>query len=253
MLSYPSTIPLSSSTLRYLADLLRGQRRRLNSPWRRLSAHRQSLLVLAHLRNGDTYERLACGFAIGVATVCRYVHEVVDLLADQAPSLRAVMSRMAFSRSNYLVLDGTVVPSNRITAYDRMYYSGKHHHHGLNVQGLIDHTGQLVWVSEGLPGSVHDLAAARTHQVLSACQRADLVVLADKGYHGDNCGALTPYRGRALPGSAHAANKAHAHIRGQGERGFATLTTWHILDTLRCCLRRAARYPQAILALELES
>lgn len=216
MLSCPSTIPLSSSTLRYLADLLRGQRRRISSPWRRLSAHRQALLVLAHLRNGDTYERLACGFAIGVATVCRYVHEVVGLLADRAPSLRAALTRMAFSRSNYLVLDGTVVPSNRIAAYDRTYYSGKHRHHGLNVQGLIDHYGQRVWISEGLPGSVHDLAAARTHQVLSACQRADLVVLADKGYQGANCGALASYRGRALSDSAHAANKAYAQVRGQG-------------------------------------
>lgn len=58
-------------------------------------------------------------------------------------------------------------------------------------------------------------------------------MLTDKGYQGDNCGAITPYRRRALPDSAHAANKAHAQVRGQGERGFATLTTWHILDKLR--------------------
>lgn len=108
--------------------------------------------MLAHLRNGDIYERLACGFAIGISTVCRYVHEVVELLADRAPSLRAAMSWMAFTWSNYLVLDGTVVPSRRIAAYDRMYYSGKHRHHGLNVQGLIDHTGQFVWVWRGLAG-----------------------------------------------------------------------------------------------------
>jgi hypothetical protein len=39
------------------------------------------LLVLAHLRCGNTYSRLAAGFGVGVATVHRYVAELVDLLA----------------------------------------------------------------------------------------------------------------------------------------------------------------------------
>ncbi|GGQ79113.1 hypothetical protein GCM10010166_56310 [Couchioplanes caeruleus subsp. azureus] len=38
------------------------------SRWRRLDAGRQALLVLAYLRNGDTYTRLAAGFEVGVAT-----------------------------------------------------------------------------------------------------------------------------------------------------------------------------------------
>jgi DDE superfamily endonuclease len=40
-----------------------------------------ALLVLAHLRNGDTYAWLAAGFRMGNVTVCRYVRETVDLLA----------------------------------------------------------------------------------------------------------------------------------------------------------------------------
>jgi hypothetical protein len=40
-------------------------------------------LAFAHLRNGDPYARLACGFEIGVATAWRYVREAVDLLACQ--------------------------------------------------------------------------------------------------------------------------------------------------------------------------
>ena len=41
--------------------------------------------MLAHLRNGDTYARLAAGFGIGIATVYRYIREALDLLAAQAP------------------------------------------------------------------------------------------------------------------------------------------------------------------------
>ncbi|GAA2418920.1 hypothetical protein GCM10010404_91880 [Nonomuraea africana] len=47
--------------------------------WRRLDPSRQALLVLAHLRNGDTYARLAAGFAIGTSTAWRYVREAAAL------------------------------------------------------------------------------------------------------------------------------------------------------------------------------
>jgi hypothetical protein len=47
--------------LTHLADLLRGHRARIGTRWRKLAPGRQALLVLAHLRNGDTYTRLAGG------------------------------------------------------------------------------------------------------------------------------------------------------------------------------------------------
>lgn len=81
MLSYPATIPLSSRTLNHLADLIRHHRDQHRSRWRRLNPGQQTLLALAHLRNGDTFTRLACGFEIGVATAWRYVREAVTLLA----------------------------------------------------------------------------------------------------------------------------------------------------------------------------
>ncbi|GAA1299350.1 hypothetical protein Psi02_62490 [Planotetraspora silvatica] len=65
LLSYPAAIPLSNCTLVRLADLIRAQRAQRRCRWRRLDPGRQALLVLAHLRNGDTYARLAAGFGIG--------------------------------------------------------------------------------------------------------------------------------------------------------------------------------------------
>ncbi len=80
MLAYPSGIDLSGRTLRHLSDLLAG-RRRIGSRWRRLTCGRQALLVLAHLRCGDTNARLAAGFRVGIATVHLYIREAVNLLA----------------------------------------------------------------------------------------------------------------------------------------------------------------------------
>ncbi len=88
MLSYPATITLSTRTLTHLADLIRHQRSQRRCRWRRLDSGRQALLVLAHLRNGDTYTRLAAGFGIGTTTAWRYVREAVDLLAAKPTSLK---------------------------------------------------------------------------------------------------------------------------------------------------------------------
>jgi Helix-turn-helix of DDE superfamily endonuclease len=72
------------------------------------------LLVLAHLRNGDVYTRLACGFAIGTTTAWRYVREAVDLLAALADDLNAAATRA--TRLAYAILDGTSEPPQRCPA-----------------------------------------------------------------------------------------------------------------------------------------
>ena len=51
-----------------------------------------SLLVMAHLRKGETYADLAAGFAIGMTTVFRYVREALDVLAALALTLRDAMT-----------------------------------------------------------------------------------------------------------------------------------------------------------------
>jgi hypothetical protein len=73
VLSYRAAVDQSSRKLRYAADPQRRHRRMIGSRWRRLSCTRQALLVLAHLRCGDTYARLAAGFGVGVTTVWRDV------------------------------------------------------------------------------------------------------------------------------------------------------------------------------------
>lgn len=252
MLTYPGVIHLPSSTQTFLTDLLQAHRKRLGT-WRKLPARDQATLVLAHLRNGDTYQRLADGFGIGVATVCRYVHEAVAELVQLGRSLTAGLWMLAWTYNNFAILDGTVVRTNRIRAHNRLYYSGKHKHHGVNLQGLTDPYGRLIWISDGLPGSTHDITAARHHNVFGLVARAGLYLFVDKGYvGGEGDMLLTPYKGRDLPEQRRNANRAHAKIRANGERGFATLKNWHIFDRFRGCPLRVGSFAQAVFVLENE-
>ncbi|CAL9332344.1 hypothetical protein SUDANB176_00094 [Streptomyces sp. enrichment culture] len=98
MLACPSGIDLSSRALQHLSGLLAGNRRRIGSRGRRLTCGRQALLVLAHLRCGDTYARLAAGFRVGITTVHRYIREAV--WADKAYQGAGPAVRVPFRGKN---------------------------------------------------------------------------------------------------------------------------------------------------------
>jgi hypothetical protein len=68
MLVYRAALPLSSRTLTFVAGLIRRHRAATGSPWRKLNPARQALLVLAYLREGDTFAELAAGFDVGTTT-----------------------------------------------------------------------------------------------------------------------------------------------------------------------------------------
>ncbi|MBO3751268.1 transposase family protein [Streptosporangiaceae bacterium NEAU-GS5] len=250
MLSYPAAISLSNRTLTRLADLIRARRAERRSRWRRLNPGQQALPTLAHLRNGDTYARLAAGFAVGTTTAWRYVRECVDLLAALADDVHAATARAA--RLAYAILDGTLIPIDRV-ADQKPYYSGKHKRHGVNVQIIADPAGRLVWASPAVPGAAHDLTAARDAGLIDALTAAEVMTFADKGYQGAGGTIRTPFkRHRHRPRLSRAqkdVNRAHARIRGVGERAVATLKTWKVLVKLRCCPRRATAIVQAILVL----
>lgn len=95
---------------------------------------------MAHLRNGDPFTRLAAGFGVGTATAWRYVREAIALLTAAADDLTTAMTRIR--RLAYAILDGTVVPIDRV-ADQKPYYSGKHKRHGVNVQVIADPAGRL--------------------------------------------------------------------------------------------------------------
>jgi hypothetical protein len=249
MLFYRAALPLSRATLTYLAGVVRRHRRKIGSCWRKLNPGQQALLVLVHLRNGETFAALAAGFGIGTATAWRYVHETVALLAARSPKLDTALRAAKRAGHAFVVIDGTLIPIDRVAA-DRPFYSGKHRKHGMNLQVIASPHGDILWVSGALPGAVHDLTAARIWGIVRRLAAAGLIVLADKGYIGAGEPVLTPYRGRNKPPSQKAANRAHAKLRAPGERANAQLKTWHILRKLRCCPWRAGQLAKAIHVLQ---
>jgi len=249
MLFYRAALPLSSRTLTFVAGLIRRHRAAIGSPWRKLNPARQALLVLAYLRKGDTFAELAAGFDVGTTTAWRYVNETAGLLAARAPKLRTAVRDAVRAGYAYVVVDGTLIPVDRVAA-DRPFYSGKHKRHGMNLQVIASPDGGIVWVSGALPGAVHDMKAQWIWGVLAELEAAGLVVLADKGYQGSTY-AKIPYKGRNKPESQKQANKAHARLRAPGERAKAQLKCWQILRKLRCCPWRAGQLAKAIHVLQI--
>ncbi len=169
MLVYPSSIDQSSRTLRFLTGRLAVRRAEIGTRWRRLTAGRQALPALAHLRCGGTYAQLAAGFGIGIATAYRSIREAVEILAALAPTPAEAM-RVARTKA-FVILDGTLLPIGRI-ASDTPYCSGKHKRHGMNVQVLTD----LLVTAEAPPPTAarHALGVRRKRLARCCCGRSRL-------------------------------------------------------------------------------
>ncbi len=133
MLFYRAALPLSRATLAYVAGVIRRHRRQIGSCWRKLNPGQQALLVLAHLRKGETFAQLAAGFGVGTATAWRYVSETVALLAARRPEAARRCGQRRRPGTRFAVLDGTLIATDRVAA-DRPFYSGKHRRHGMNLQ-----------------------------------------------------------------------------------------------------------------------
>src|SRR2546429_3352618 len=199
MLFYRAALPLSRKTLTFVSGIIRRHRISIGSCWRKLNPGQQALLVLVYLRKGETFAELAAGFGVGTTTAWRYAGETVCLLAARAPKLRTAVRDAKKAGHAYVVVDGTLIPIDRVAA-DRPFYSGKHKKHGMNLQVIASPDGGILWVSGALPGSVHDKKAEWIWGVLAELDAAGLVTLADKGSHGRRYGKI-PYRGENKPKS----------------------------------------------------
>ena len=164
-----------------------------------------------------TYAQLAAGFGVGTTTAYRYIAEAVDILAALAPTLAEAVRTE--SGKAFVILDGTLLPIDRIAA-DRPFHSGKHKKHGMNVQVIADPAGRLLWASPALPGSVHDIKAARTHGIIGALAgaggiagptRATGAPAAPCEFPTGGAGRLSPLVGG--PSTAHTRGSVHSSNR----------------------------------------
>jgi DDE superfamily endonuclease len=195
VLVHPTGMSVSTQTLRFVTEHLRKHRATLRTRWRVLSSHQQALMLLAHLRKGETYQDLAVGFGVGTTTAYRYLREALAMLDALAPSLAEAIE--VATRKAYVTLDGTLLRIDRVamaSKRDRAYYSGKHKAHGVNVQVIADPTGRLIWASPALPGARHDAGAAAEHGIGKALADANITAFADTAYGGAGATVRIPFR-----------------------------------------------------------
>jgi hypothetical protein len=74
----------------------------------------------------------------------------VALLAARAPKLRQALAAARDAGHAYLVIDGTLIPMDRVAA-DRPSYSGKHRRHGMNLQVIASPADDILRVSGACP------------------------------------------------------------------------------------------------------
>jgi DDE superfamily endonuclease/Helix-turn-helix of DDE superfamily endonuclease len=250
VLFYRAAVDLSRSILNYVAGIIRRRRQKIGATWRLLSPGRQALLVLVHLRKGETFAEAGAGFGVSTSTAWRYVEEVVALLSERSPKLAQALRKAKKDGLTHLIMDGTLIHTDRVRA-DRPYFSGKHRVHGMNVQVIASPDGTILWTSGAMPGKIHDLNAARIWGILRELEKAGILTLADKGYQGAEAPVvITPYKGRGKPESQKTANRSHAKLRGPGERANAQLKNWRLLRKLRCSPCKTGHLVKAIAVLQ---
>ena len=258
-------LDVSRELVRYVAKLLAAERRRRGTRrgTRALTPYRQACFVLAWFRDDCDVERLGAGFGLSRATAYRYRDEAVRVLSDRAPELQDALEQAKEEELAYLILDGKVIACDRVAGTKiskkgkevDAWFSGKTRGFGGNAQALMDPRGIPRWISDVLPGSEHDLTAAR-ELVLAILwpYTKDMPVLADGGYAGAGCGVLTPIPQRAdgipLHADQRTFNRLLRGLRCLGERGFALLVgRWKILRDVKISPSRITDLARAALVL----
>ena len=237
MIHYRVSLDVPVQLLLKVSNLLEKHRAELGTRngTRALTCWQQAKFILAWFRDKPDLRRLGEGFGISQSTAYRYKDEGVAILAREAPSLEEALGKAAEQGFPYVILDGTLISSDRCsdkkngrkgTEIDK-WYSGKAHEHAGLVQGLTAPSGVPLWASDALPGSTHDITAARL-LVLPGLRPwlAVFPCLADSGYEAAGCGVLVPVkkpRGNELDPDAKCRNTLLRGLRYQGERGFAVL------------------------------
>jgi hypothetical protein len=266
VIAYRATLDVPRELAQFTARMLLAERRRRGTPRgsRALTCFWQAVLGLRWFRDRTTAEALARDHGISRATAYRYLDEVIIVLAERAPELGQALERAKDEGYSHVILDGKIIACDRckepaISAKGEvidLWYSGKAHTHGGNIQAMIAPDGFPLWISPVEPGSVHDVTAARIHALpaLYRAAAADLPTLADPGYEGAGIGILIPVKqpsgGQELDLNSRTRNAIQRSLRCLGERGFALLTCrWRTLQHITASPGKIGDIARAALVL----
>lgn len=194
--TYRCVLPVDREVVTWFAARLQTGRRRRGTrkATRAIGCFRQAVMVLRWLFDGTRMTQLTCDNAVSSSTGYRYLHEGLDVLAAQVPSLAETIGAARTAGYEHVGLDGTLIPIDKAhvegpTAGVDLWWSGKHARHGGNIQVISAPDGFPMWVSEVRPGREHDSTCAIAAGLDSwladlnaAGETHRLLVLVDLGY-----------------------------------------------------------------------
>lgn len=248
--TYTAVLDVSEDSVMFLSGLLDGERARrgTRAGTRVLTSRQQALLVLRWLFDDTRMRQLARDNRIGLSTVYDYRDEAIDVLAARRPSLRGALLAAKTAGHTHVILDGTLIHTDRVatpgpTRGVDLWWSGKHRHHGGNIQVVSAPDGWPLWTSPVRPGREHDTTAARADPDLLAQIAAWVddggLGLADLGYEGEADLLRIPIKktkGAKLTSDQQTYNAVHGALRALGERANSLLkTTFAALRRWRGC------------------
>jgi len=260
--TYTAVLDVSEDSVLFLSGLLHAERLRRGTRTGScaLSTYRQAVLVLRWLFDDTRMIQLARDNDIGMSTAYDYRDEALTVLAARKPSLHGALLAAKAAGHAHVVVDGTLIYTDRHhapgpTAGVDLWWSGKHHHHGGNIQVVSAPDGWPLWTSDVRPGREHDTTAARADPDLLAQIAAWVddgqLGLADLGYEGEAEVLRIPIKkptGGVLNIDQQAYNAVHGALRCLGERANSLLkTTFKALRRWRGCPWRIGQVVAAAL------
>lgn len=194
---------------------------------RALSLGKAVKVTIMYFKNNLTQELIAELTNVSQSTISRaishYEGPIAAALRDLVPDFAVAI------RNEVTLVDGTLAPCWSWRDVPDLY-SGKHKTTGHNHQVVTDITGQLLHISDPLPGATHDVKAFRDSGVADTLDLPNTI--GDKGYVGT--GIHTPTRkppGGEVKTVQRECDKHLNKLRSPVERGIAHLKTWRILHT----------------------
>jgi hypothetical protein len=232
--AYRAVLPARLDTVVFVSRLLSGERRRrgTRAGTRRLGCFTQAVLILRWFLDGTRPSQLATDNTISKSTAYDYLHEGIDVLSEQAPSLSGALLAAKMAGHSHVIIDGTLIET------DRCRLPGP-------TPGV-----DLFWSGE------HDTTALRYHAeilpLLKTWTGEDTrTVLGDLGYEGEADTITVAFkkpRSGELTDEQRTHNRAHNGRRAIGERGNSLLKMtfkalrnisvdpWEIGDIVRAAL-----------------
>jgi hypothetical protein len=147
LITYRVRLDVPGELVLFVSRLLARHRKEVGTRkgTRSLGCYRQALFGLAWYRDKPDIPRLGAGFGLSQATSYRYVAEVTEVVAAEAPGLEEALERALAEGTPYVILDGKIVSSDRcrektVSRKGRdidLWYSGKKKDFGGNIQGLF--------------------------------------------------------------------------------------------------------------------